>query len=588
MRLLKCNSAGEISLTTYFIKDIPPYAVLSHAWDAEEVTFQDLVNGTGQNKAGYSKIRFCASQAWRDGLQFFWVDTCCIDKSSSVELAEAVNSMFRWFHDAVVCYVYLADVSTLTFNDRRQWESTFRRSRWFTRGWTLQELLAPEIVYFFDCDGQRLGSKSSLLQPIHEITGIPILALQGKRLSEFSVDERMSWLNGRETTRGEDRAYSVMGIFGVHMSLIYGEGEDNAFRRLLEEIAKCATIRPEKDLESTIDMESESCSTLGDVASIFSESALSMSSKSSVGMSPAQVSGIREVARALLSREDFKSLCTAAVTNVTPRKSRVHIRGFLKNYGQQLNEEASSVLQYQAARFVQEVAGRVADEIRWSITGFDKENKPTDAEIEKQNLEKWHSTIENGLSQAIPKSNDPDQLISDDDESDDEPDITTAFPNIDSIRGFLLSSNAFEALLQALENWMKINKGPVLHAKERDISVPEVGKTMDFDEAAQGSEVPHADAPASAAFERHLPHLPGEPMSKSSRTELPSRPKSRPESVQALISGLLDFWGISFFVYDLFELLVPPVPIGFERIRWRCVSLWATPQYITGKKEQKG
>jgi hypothetical protein len=162
----------------------------------------------------------------------------------------------------------------------------------------------------------------------------------------------MSWLSKRQTTCSEDRAYSVLGLFDVYMPLIYGEGEANAFRRLLEEIARRSSFRPEKDLESNIDAGSENSSTLGDVESIFSDSGVSMSSKSSVGINPVYVSGIREVARALLSRNGFKSLCTTVVSNVAPRKSYVHIRGFLKNYGQQLDREASSQLQHQAARFV--------------------------------------------------------------------------------------------------------------------------------------------------------------------------------------------------------------------------------------------
>src|ERR1700710_1137417 len=112
MRLLYYNDDGNFSLATFFADKIPKkYAILSHTWEAEEVTFEDLHNGTGIWKAGYQKIRFCGEQARRDGLQYFWVDTCCIDKSNAVELQEAINSMFRWYQNAVLCYVYLSDVS---------------------------------------------------------------------------------------------------------------------------------------------------------------------------------------------------------------------------------------------------------------------------------------------------------------------------------------------------------------------------------------------------------------------------------------------------------------------------------------------
>src|SRR5881275_701533 len=153
------------------------------------------MDGTGKSKAGYNKIRFCGEQARRDGLRYFWVDTCCIDKSNNNELSEAINSMFRWYRDAAKCYVYLSDVSqpALDANDEfnlRPWESDFRKSRWFTRGWTLQELLGPGSVEFFSQERRRLGDKSSLEQLIHEITGIPNSALQGVPLSQFSVKDR--------------------------------------------------------------------------------------------------------------------------------------------------------------------------------------------------------------------------------------------------------------------------------------------------------------------------------------------------------------------------------------------------------------
>ncbi|KAN0067836.1 hypothetical protein V8E54_014083 [Elaphomyces granulatus] len=201
-----------------------------------------MIDGTGKRKTGYDKIRFCGEQAGRDGLEYFWIDTCCIDKSSSAELHEAINSMFRWYRDAAKCYVYLADVSrpSLDTGIKLPWELSFRKSRWFTRGWTLQELVAPAIVEFFSEEGEQLGNKKSLERHIHEVTGIPIKALQGSPLSDFSVSERMLWTEKRETTRKEDKAYSLLGIFDVYiyMPLIYGEGRENAFRRLREEMDK--------------------------------------------------------------------------------------------------------------------------------------------------------------------------------------------------------------------------------------------------------------------------------------------------------------------------------------------------------------
>jgi hypothetical protein len=240
MRLLEVDYYGEFSLTKDFIGvEIPEYAILSHTWgsDEEEVTYRDMIDGTGKNKVGYEKIRFCGKRARRDGLYNFWVDTCCINKSSDSELTEAINSMFRWYRKAAKCYVYLADVST---NDQidtslQHWEAAFENSRWFTRGWTLQELIAPPLVEFFCSNGNRLGNKKSLEWQLYEITGIPVSALQGNPLSEFSFDERILWAKIRKTKREEDKAYCLLGIFDISMPIIYGEGKKNAFRRLKRE-----------------------------------------------------------------------------------------------------------------------------------------------------------------------------------------------------------------------------------------------------------------------------------------------------------------------------------------------------------------
>jgi hypothetical protein len=235
MRLLKRNDSGELSLTEFYGNQIPPYAILSHTWgpNGQEITFKDIMDGTGKDKSGYIKLQFCADQATRDGLHYFWVDTCCIDKSSSAELTESINSMFRWYREAAKCYVYLSDVSEKD-SDR---EAAFRRSRWFTRGWTLQELIAPVSLEFYSLEGTLLGDRIATEGQVHEITGIAIQALQGNPLANFTVAERMSWAAKRQTTRKEDEAYSLLGIFDIHIPLIYGEGE-NAFFRLQEEIEK--------------------------------------------------------------------------------------------------------------------------------------------------------------------------------------------------------------------------------------------------------------------------------------------------------------------------------------------------------------
>ncbi|RYP12344.1 hypothetical protein DL765_007390 [Monosporascus sp. GIB2] len=251
MRLLMRDQNGELSLTKDLFDEIPPYAILSHTWSEnvdEEVTFRDIKNGAGSSKSAYRKIEFCAEQARRDGLQYFWVDTCCIDKSTMDEVQASINSMFRWYRDAVQCYVYLSDVSmTAVFSQNGSQadsdqvelsrEAVLRGSKWFTRGWTLQELLAPASVQFFSREGLRLGDKVSLEQEIHTITKIPIPALRKTTpFDQFDVDERLRWAEMRRTTREEDWAYCLLGIFGVFMPLNYGEGRDNAIQRLRKEI----------------------------------------------------------------------------------------------------------------------------------------------------------------------------------------------------------------------------------------------------------------------------------------------------------------------------------------------------------------
>ena len=255
MRLLHSKNDGTISLTDDIIEDIPAYAILSHTWgrDCEEVTFKDIQDNPEQarSKAGYRKIEFCGKQAASDNLEYFWVDTCCIDKSNNAELAEAINSMFRWYHNATKCYVYLADVSMSSQDDSDQ---ALQKSRWFTRGWTLQELIAPGSVEFFSSDNMKLGDKKSLEDQLFNITGVALAALRGDPLDSFSVEQRMAWAEKRTTRKEEDKAYSLLGIFNVFMSPIYGEGTEHAFYRLDEEIKKRARASIDRNLSQGFPM----------------------------------------------------------------------------------------------------------------------------------------------------------------------------------------------------------------------------------------------------------------------------------------------------------------------------------------------
>ncbi|KAK1826963.1 heterokaryon incompatibility protein-domain-containing protein [Podospora conica] len=259
----------------YFVgDDLPPYAILSHTWGEDEVLFEHIRDAPPTLKEidGWKKVDYACTQAQQDDYDYVWIDTCCIDKSSSAELSEAINSMFKWYLRAATCYAYLSDV-----NDTIP-EARFEQSRWFTRGWTLQELIAPSNVVFFDSTWKRITSRQELsvekLIDVTLVTNIPSSVLRRKEerlrpcldkstmkefyyhdydaelcrrclrrqdslpvLDTFISAERMSWAAGRKTTRAEDRAYSLLGLFGINMPLLYGEGS-RAFLRLQEEILK--------------------------------------------------------------------------------------------------------------------------------------------------------------------------------------------------------------------------------------------------------------------------------------------------------------------------------------------------------------
>ncbi|KAH9204497.1 heterokaryon incompatibility protein-domain-containing protein, partial [Leptodontidium sp. 2 PMI_412] len=234
MRLINCST---LQLEDFIGRDIPAYAILSHTWGRAEVSFAELNSAAASTKSkdGYKKITFTCEQAIEDNLQYAWVDTCCIDKSSSAELSEAINSMFQWYQRSTVCYAYLSDVTLEEF------QTEFVPSRWFTRSWTLQELLAPDHVTFFDQSWKRLGTKIKHAAWISQFTRIDEEALSGYG-DDYSFDlvcaaRRMSWASHREASRVEDAAYALLGIFYINMPLLYSEGS-MAFIRLQEEIFK--------------------------------------------------------------------------------------------------------------------------------------------------------------------------------------------------------------------------------------------------------------------------------------------------------------------------------------------------------------
>ncbi len=242
-------NAQTLGLEEFFGDDVPKYAILSHTWGPGEVSFQwyklnesDHVTKStthvAERSGGYMKIVQCCAQAKRDGHSYVWVDTCCIDKTSSAELSEAINSMFYWYKSAAVCYALLSDVDGSAARSQDERDSAIRQSRWFTRGWTLQEFLAPREVVFYDAQWTLIAPKAELVQLLSSTTGIAPRYIDGSDdIYNASIAQRMSWASKRQTTRMEDMAYCLLGIFDVHMPLLYGERE-KAFLRLQEEIIR--------------------------------------------------------------------------------------------------------------------------------------------------------------------------------------------------------------------------------------------------------------------------------------------------------------------------------------------------------------
>lgn len=242
MRLLHTREL-EVVLTRE--DAIPPYAILSHTWGAHEVSLQDMnssgVNNSKRKGQGFKKIIRAANLAASHGYKWIWIDTCCIDKTSSAELSEAINSMYRWYENASVCFAYIEDNPTSSDLGKHPDTRALQNARWTTRGWTLQELIAPKVVQFYTQDWRLLGDKRdpSVCKALTRATGIEAGVLLGQiTVAEVSVANRMKWAAKRLTTRPEDLAYCLMGLFGVNMPLLYGEGHARAFIRLQEEILK--------------------------------------------------------------------------------------------------------------------------------------------------------------------------------------------------------------------------------------------------------------------------------------------------------------------------------------------------------------
>ena len=269
-----------LELHEFYGDKTPSYAILSHRWEDGEVSYKEFRKRRNPEKQGWNKIKSFCKLAREDGYAYVWVDTCCIDKSSSAELQEAINSMFNWYRAAGLCYAYLSDVPE--DDEVEAPNSAFRQSQWFTRGWTLQELLAPTCLIFISKEWNCFGSRKGLSYTISDITGIPCHLLSNfysfgtesfskDPMDDCSIADVMFWAAKRKTTRPEDTAYCLLGLFGVQLPLLYGEG-NKAFRRLQIQLIDAYDddsiyVWNATDTEDTSDYRHENLSISGLVAS---------------------------------------------------------------------------------------------------------------------------------------------------------------------------------------------------------------------------------------------------------------------------------------------------------------------------------
>ncbi|KAF9473830.1 hypothetical protein BDN70DRAFT_997436 [Pholiota conissans] len=232
------STLTDDAIHRYQLFDLTQYAILSHTWlrsSPGELSYDIWHKGTFDlTHPGYEKlVQFCRASLVNHGLSLGWMDTVCIDKSSSSELDESIRSMYKWYQNSFVCVTYLSETETF---------GQMAKDPWFTRGWTLQELLAPETMKFYNRAWGQLTAKltdkydKSIQEQIKTATTITSQELLAVHMNQVSISRKMQWAAKRQVTRAEDIAYSLMGLFDISMSIAYGEGANLAFTRLIKEI----------------------------------------------------------------------------------------------------------------------------------------------------------------------------------------------------------------------------------------------------------------------------------------------------------------------------------------------------------------
>jgi hypothetical protein len=555
MRLLHFDALGRLVLTDFRGKTIPPYAILSHRWSDSEILIEDIWNGTYKKKEeGYRKLRFCANQAAQDDLQYFWIDTCCIDRWNLRELSKAINSMFQWYKDATRCYVFLSDVSVSTETEpvqRNDWEASFRASAWFTRGWTLQELIAPVSVEFFSCEGHPIGDKASLDQLIHEITDIPLAALCNCPLDQFTTSDRVRWVENRGTTEEEDIIYCLLGILGVSMPTLYGEGQESARSRLQAEVeaaGNASSIIPFSqnsrfigrepqlaELEAKLYSNEQTAATLAIVGPVGTgkiqrdhsmqhdddrlsiqsiESSITLGSTLS-GLTIVEGSATVELERIFQEDVELIGLYRLALKDVSvePDKLQRNIARLLQFFAKDLRREAGTNLERVASRFVQSKARYVAHCI---VEKFD--DTPRNPQRPHVRVAQGRSDGDDGKQEveAQPEVN-GDQF-----EVDDMDEVALVdedyFEDLAMLRTFLVRSSAFQ----------------IFRARLTKFVLPRNWRRLDIDSAVRG-------------------HRNGASLSRFCRFSVST---VRIFKAALVAAGCLE----------------PPLQPGLIRLRWQCVS----------------
>jgi hypothetical protein len=406
--MIRLLHAKDLRFDKFFDDNCPDYVILSHRWLSlrEELTYRDMLDGRKRESRGYAKIIGFCEKALSHNYEWVWIDTCCIDKSSSAELTETVNRMYDWYRNAEECYVYLHDVtwddtddsfaSTSLFDLLEEqpralgtpaFRQLFRSSDWHTRGWTLQELLAPSFVIFYDQNWHRIGRKETLAVDIASATGIDIKYLLGCSLHEANVATKLSWAASRRCTRNEDSSYCLLGIFDVNMPIIYGEG-NNSFLRLQQEIWKKTNDKSlfswmTKDgkmgkapraggswgavfapsltaFRDPITAGGESNDAASMVSADSRESSATGSSATLVGEA---LAGAEDFVEILRTDENLNPIFSAAMNHVTLEELKRKIQELLKIYSIDLQQEASNGLQKEAVALVRRRRAYIAHRI---------------------------------------------------------------------------------------------------------------------------------------------------------------------------------------------------------------------------------